>query len=226
MLVLHRRVAAEVNCRIWFSERDDHADGIIGADSIASADETWLNQEHGREVVHVNKPGDRCGEPADAAWTTELGAALLICTADCVPISIYGAGPNTTAVAAIHAGWKGLLAGVVQATAAALEQAGVNGLRAVVGPYIHAGRYEFGRSDLDNLVQRYGSHIAASTASGAPALDLGAATLVALSESGVRLDYDLRSCTAANADRYFSHRARGETERMTMGVELVAGVPA
>ncbi len=218
MLVLHRRVATNANCRIWFSQRGDHFAKPTGV--LAT---TWLKQEHGCEVVQVHKPGDRCGEPADAAWTTELSAALLIRTADCVPIALYGAGSNAAVVAAIHAGWKGMLAGVVQATVKVIQQAGIRELRAVVGPYIHASQYEFGRSDLDKLVQRYGLRIAASTSDGELALDLGAVTLAALSESGVRVDYDLRTCTAANDDRYFSYRARGETERMTMGVELVTG---
>ena len=205
----------QATCRIRFSERCDHAD------VQAHPGATWLQQEHGRAVVRVNEPGEHCGAAADAAWSTTPGATLHIRTADCVPIALYGASPSEAAIAAIHAGWKGLLAGVIQATAANMQAAGVSGLRAIIGPHIHAASYEFGQSDLAELVKRYGPQVAATTDQGTPALDLGAATQAALAQSGIALDYDLRCCTAANGERYFSHRARGETERMTMSVELL-----
>ncbi len=231
MLTLQRCITARSLGFVSFTDRCDRAgDDPVIDDPADDSHATWLNQVHGCEVVRVKSPGDQAGVSADAAWTTSPGAALAIRTADCLPIALYGATASgvsaattaaptpTPAIAAIHAGWKGLLAGVIQATAAQMRAAGIAGLRAIVGPYIHAASYEFGQSDLDKMLERYGPHVGALTSQGKPALDLGAAALAALNESDIALDYLSHSCTAAASDRYFSHRARGETERMTMTV--------
>lgn len=231
MLTLRRRIGAAV-CSVTFTERgdQDHEAGLesgdqdreagLGSGDSTVARATWLRQVHGKRTLRVTEPGEKCGEPADSVWTTEAGVVLQVHTADCVPIALYGQNLVGPAIAAIHAGWKGLLSGVVASTADAMRSAGATGLRAIIGPYIHAADYEFGQADLTLLTQRYGCAVATRTRQGTPALDLGAATAAALCESAVSLDHDVSRCTATDADRYFSHRARSEIERMVMSVRF------
>ncbi len=152
-------------------------------------------------MVHVDAPGDHTGVEADAAWTTVPGARLAVRTADCVPIVLEGDG----CVAVVHAGWRGLAAGIVRATIDAMGGA----TRAVVGPHIRVGCYEFGDRDLDEVVAALGAPVRGTTTWGAPALDLTAAVRGALGELAV---VDDGACTACS-DIYFSWRARREHER-------------
>ena len=101
----------------------DRADGDFGVDRAAGTldglrrgvfDEewTWLRQVHGAEVVVVDRPGHRAGATADAAVTGATGAVLCVQTADCVPVVLVGDG----VVGVAHAGWRGLVAGVIGST--------------------------------------------------------------------------------------------------------------
>lgn len=157
----------------------------------------------------VTEPGEHAGAPADAAVTAAPGAALVVRTADCAPVALLA----PEAVGIVHAGWRGLTLGVVEATVAALRRLGATQPEATVGPCISAARYEFGGGDLDEVAARYGDGVRAVTAGGRPALDLAAGVVAALRGAGVeRVTVDGR-CTAAGADRWFSHRARRDQGR-------------
>jgi YfiH family protein len=179
---------------------------------------TWLHQVHGAEVVVVERPGQHEGADADAAVTDELGAALAIHTADCVPLALVG----SRAVGAIHAGWRGLEAGVVEATVDQLHRLGATDLRAVVGPCIHPECYEFGSTELERVADRYGPGVWSQTSWGAPALDMPAAVNAALKQSGVE-DIDIVALCTVCDQRFFSHRARGDVGRQAMLVWLEVG---
>ena len=170
---------------------------------------TWLLQEHGSEVVRVEKPGGCAGARADAAVTDQPGAALAVLTADCAPVALVSAeGP----VGVAHAGWGGLLAGVLPSAVGALREMGASDLQAVIGPCIHPECYEFGAEDLERLTDRFGADVAGQTADGALALDLRAAVRAALAEEGVNDVDDVDICTGCSED-YFSWRARKEHAR-------------
>lgn len=171
---------------------------------------TWLRQVHGAEAVTVTGPGEHAGAAADAAVTAVPGAVLAVTTADCAPVVLVGDG----AIGVAHAGWRGLEAGVVAATVEALAALGHPPRRAVIGPCIRAPRYAFGPADLDRLARRWGDAVRATTADGAPALDLAAGVRAALAEEGIHDVADDGSCTASDPDRYWSHRARGEAGRI------------
>jgi YfiH family protein len=171
---------------------------------------TWLTQVHGADVVTVTRPGEHAGVPADAAVTAVPGAALAVTTADCVPVVLVADG----AVGVAHAGWKGLLGGVVGNTAAALAALGHPPTRAVIGPCIRPERYEFGAADLDAIAARWGDDVRATTAAGTPALDVAAGVRRALAEVGITDVIDDGTCTAAAADTYWSYRARQEPGRI------------
>jgi copper oxidase (laccase) domain-containing protein len=118
---------------------------------------------------------------------------------------------------AVHAGWRGLEAGVLQRAVQAARGLGATDLRAVLGPCIHAECYEFGPADLDAVAAKLGDGVRALTADGRPALDVPAAVAVALKEAGVTQLDDVAVCTACSQD-YFSWRARGELGRQAMVV--------
>jgi YfiH family protein len=171
---------------------------------------SWLRQVHGADVITVTSPGEHAGTEADAAVTAVPGTVLAVQTADCAPVLLTGAG--TLGVA--HAGWRGLEAGVLEATAAAMAALGGAPERAVLGPCIRARCYEFGGPDLDRVAARYGPGVRATTAWGTPALDVAAGIAEACRRLGIDLE-DLGSCTACSPN-HWSHRARAEPGRQAL----------
>jgi YfiH family protein len=176
----------------------------------------WLHQVHHRTVRRVEAapaPGDPPAE-ADAAVTALVDVPLVVLTADCAPIAIA----DDVAVGVVHAGWRGLEAGVVAAAVEALRSIGRGPVRAVIGPSIRPDHYEFGRADLDRLVARFGPGVEGRTLGGRPALDVAAGVRVAFAEVGVTDVVDTGACTAAEPDRWFSHRRDGTTGRQAVVV--------
>jgi polyphenol oxidase len=182
---------------------------------------TWLTQVHGADVVRVTVPGEHAGAAADGAVTSISGAALAVQAADCAPIALVA---TAGAVGVVHAGWRGLLDGVVARAVAELRaEAGSDEVRAVLGPCIGPECYEFSPDDLDPLVDRFGVAVAGRTTSGAPALDVRAAAAAALAELDVPLDDAWAQCTSCGDGHWYSHRARRETGRHAIVVWIDAG---
>jgi len=180
------------------------------------ADWCWLRQVHGATAVRAETVAG-LGEPpeADAAVTAVAGLPLVVLTADCAPVALA----CDDAVAVAHAGWPGLLAGVLESTVARLRSIGQGRVRAALGPCVHPARYEFGRDDLDRIVAVFGPEVEARTDTGRPALDVPAAVRAALARVDVTLDHDVDICTSGSAD-YFSHRRDGTTGRQGLVVVL------
>ena len=170
---------------------------------------TWLHQVHGAGVVRVTRPGDGAGTMADAAVTAEEGCAVAVLTADCAPVALAS---REGVVGVAHAGWRGVAAGVIEATVAEMEALGATAIEAAVGPCIHAECYEFGPADLDDVAARLGDGVRATTAAGTPALNLPAAVRGALQRAGVASIDDVGICTACSAD-HFSWRAGKDLQR-------------
>lgn len=181
--------------------------------AIADAPWSWLHQVHGSRVWEVASPGDRAGAEGDALWTASLAAPIAVQIADCAPVALIG---DNGTVAVAHAGWRGLVAGVIESTAGALRRRGAETVLAIAGPCITPAAYEFSEADLDVVADALGAGVRSVTADGRPALDMPAAVRLALARSEVDLADDLGDCTAANAGRWWSHRARGDTERQAM----------
>lgn len=185
---------------------------------IAPGEWTWLRQVHGAEVVEVHRPGDRAGSEADAAVTSVPGAVLAVHTADCAGVLLWdegGApGGDGPLVAAVHAGWRGLDTGVLQAAVATMRDRGARDLRWALGPCISPAAYEFGEEELSRLVERYGEVVRSTTGDGRPALDLRAGVAAALAEAGVMADVPGADvpCTATGGS-WFSWRARRDRGR-------------
>ncbi len=177
-----------------------------------------LHQVHGA-AVYPAESGTTAGADAprssapkaDAAVSAEPGAVLSVLTADCAPVALVAPG----VVAAVHAGWRGIAAGVLEAAVAEVRRRSEGPVRAVLGPCIHPECYEFSPADLEPIARRLGAEVAGVTAAGRPALDVPGAVRSALAGVGVADLTDVGVCTACSAD-HFSHRRDGLTGLQTM----------
>ncbi len=176
--------------------------------SIVEPSWTWVRQVHGADVVVASSAGDGAGATADAVVTAIPGVPIAVTTADCAPVVLVG----TTAVGVAHAGWRGVMAGVIEATAHELRALGAEPMAAICGPCIQPAAYEFGSSALDEIEERLGAEVRSKTASGSPALDMTAAVAAACSAAGWPAP-DRPRCTSR--PEYFSHRTRGDVGRQT-----------
>jgi polyphenol oxidase len=177
---------------------------------------TWLRQTHGAEVVVVHAAGQHRGANADAAVTKVAGAVLAVRTADCAPVLLTGIHESeVVAFGVAHAGWRGLLAGVLPAAVGALRGLGAQSVRAQLYPTIGAECYEFGAADLDALANAFGNEVRGQTVNLKPSLNMVEAVRASLARAGVTdLDLARWECTACDGDRFFSYRARQDSGRM------------
>ena len=201
-----------------FSDRR-HGDLSVAGDPVALAGRrsgivdapwTWLRQVHGTAVVTVTRPGEHAGSEADGAVTIEPDAPIAVQAADCAPVLLVADG----GIGVAHAGWRGLLDGVVGATADALTALGTAPHTAILGPCIRGRCYEFGGADLDRVVDRLGPAVRATTGWGTPAFDLAAGVAAACRDLGLALE-DSGTCTACSPS-HWSYRARGEAGRQAL----------
>jgi YfiH family protein len=170
---------------------------------------TWLRQVHGSRVVVVEKPGAMRGEEADAAVTSCAGAVLAVFTADCAPI---GLGSPEGVTGAVHGGWRGLMAGVVEATVRVMRDLGATEVVAGLGPCIAPHSYRFSPMDLEQVAGRLGLEVRSTDEAGHPSLDLRAAVKAALAQQGARLVAASPTCTHCS-ESHWSWRARADTGR-------------
>ena len=180
----------------------------------------WLRQVHSADVVVVTGQTGAAvaGQRADALVTAEAGLVLAVHTADCAPVVLRAERDRVIGVA--HAGWRGLVAGVIEEAVGAMEALGAKAVTASVGPCIHRECYEFGIDDLAAVAARCGDSVRATTRDGRGALDLVEGVRVAVERAGATFCGADPSCTACEPARYFSHRARREPERMATVVWL------
>jgi purine-nucleoside/S-methyl-5'-thioadenosine phosphorylase / adenosine deaminase len=171
----------------------------------ADVDRLALNfQVHSARVVKA--VGGRRGEHADGLWTHEPGLPMLAMTADCLPIALARADDRPPALAVLHAGWRGLLDGIVAAGAAAL---GRGALAAAVGPGIGPCCYEVGEDVAAPFRKRFGDDVVIGRN-----LDLWTAAERALRAAGVERVHRVDRCTACEQETFFSHRRdEGRTGR-------------
>lgn len=202
---------------VVFTDRaaGDLAVGSAGVDgrraAVAPVPWTWLHQVHGPRVVVVTHPGEHAGEEADAAVTATPGCTLAVQVADCAPVVLV----SDSVLGVAHAGWRGIAAGVLPATVKAMRSLDAGPIRATIGPCIHAGCYEFGASDLDDVAAVLGDGVRGVTSDGRPALDVPAAVRASLADAGVVDVDDTGVCTACSAE-HWSFRARGDAARQAV----------
>lgn len=182
--------------------------------SLAPVPWTWLHQVHGAEVVTVSTPGEGSGSDADSAVSAVADATLSVQVADCAPVLMFAPSEAGVVVAAAHAGWRGLLGGVLEATVQVMADLGGHDVSYWVGPCISPQAYEFSEVELRSLEDRFGDGVRGRTNDGKPALDMTSAVDAAMIRAGVsggRLG-DASTCTAGS-ESHWSHRAAGDTCR-------------
>jgi polyphenol oxidase len=177
------------------------------------AEPRWLSQVHGARVADLDGLHDAENPPeADVALTRRPGCVCAILTADCLPILL--AADSGAAVAAAHAGWRGLAGGVIEAAVGALALA-PESLMAWLGPAIGPRHFEVGGEVRDLLLAEDPEASAwfAPNARGRFLADLPALARRRLARLGVQRIYGGGECTFSHADKYFSHRRDGTTGR-------------
>lgn len=171
-----------------------------------------LSQVHSavvREVRRTEDPKLVRAEEGDALIAREAGVAVGVRTADCIPLLL--AHPHTGAVAAVHAGWRGVEAGIA---GAAVRTMGVSAseLIAVAGPHIRLASFEVGEDVAERLEAASSAQNVVSRAYAKPHVDLFRVLKAQLADIGVRLE-DLGGDTFADVGRFFSYRRDGKTGR-------------
>lgn len=157
-------------------------------------------QVHGATIVDA---GAAAGD-ADGLVTTNAGVAPAVLVADCLPVVVAGAG----GVAVLHAGWRGLAAGILPLGVSALRERGVTGpLEAAIGPAAGPCCYEVG----EELRERFPDAVRGAN------LDLKAIAEAQLRSSGVAAVHDVAVCTICD-ERYFSYRREGDAAGRQAGI--------
>lgn len=181
----------------------------------------WLRQVHGTRVLELDSLSVVAKVPpeADASMTTTRGVVCVVQTADCLPILLCDAAG--TRVAAVHAGWRGLVNGVVEATLARFQKPAEQML-AWLGPAIGADAFEVGDEVRDAFVD---SAAEASScfrphAPGKWHADLASLARLRLQRVGVTQIYGGTWCTVSDAQEFFSYRRDKVTGRMATVIWL------
>lgn len=171
----------------------------------------WLKQVHGTAVVdaaianHANE--------ADGSFTTQAGVVCAVLTADCLPVFLCDR--RGTTVAVLHAGWRGLAAGIIEAGIARMGIPG-EALLAWLGPAIGPAAFEVGDDVREVFVRTDADSTRAFTANprGRWFADIYQLARRRLERQGVTAIYGGEYCTVTQADLFYSYRRDGVTGRM------------
>jgi polyphenol oxidase len=205
---------ASLNCSLSGGDDRDavlenraRALGAVGGNTLVG-----LMQVHGADVVEVTEPWQPgAGPSADGMVTRRPGVALGIVTADCAPILLADA--HTGVVGAAHAGWRGAVAGVIEATVNAMIGLGAQRgmIAAGIGPCIGQPSYEVGTDVYEAVVSNDTDHadfFATGRREGHWQFDLAGYCAARLAGTGVCSVVTIAADTAADEPRFFSHRRR------------------
>ena len=168
----------------------------------------WLEQVHSAIAVEAGSEQRR----ADACWSSEAGQVCAVMTADCLPLLFCDR--QGTRVAACHAGWRGLVNGVIPATVDCFEEA--EDLLVWLGPAIGAAAFQVGKDVYDAVIALDAHHAAAFEQQDDEhwLCDIYRVARGVLENCGVSAVYGGDDCTHDDADRFFSYRRDGACGRM------------
>jgi YfiH family protein len=201
---------APVSVNAWATLRssgDMRGEGRSALEALLPSEPIWLRQVHGTRVVDADA---RPRLPdADAAVARLPGTVCAVLTADCMPVFLTDESASVVGVA--HAGWRGLSAGVIEATLDAMRVPPPT-ILAWLGPAIGPHAYEVG----EDVRAAFGSYEWAfrPTRPGHWLLDLYAVARARLAEAGVGRVYGGGYCTYRDSERFFSYRRDRAAERM------------
>ena len=180
----------------------------------------WIEQVHGTRTVRLST--ETRGACADASWTDQPGEVCVVMTADCLPVLL--ADDQGRCVAAAHAGWKGLLAGVIESAIAAMPVRPSN-LQAWIGPAIGANAYQVGAEIRSAFVERSRGDVEwfRPDGTGRFRCDLAGIARQRLKAAGVEQISGGQWCTASDPADFFSFRRDGVCGRMAALIWLAPG---
>ncbi|MCA6222901.1 purine nucleoside phosphorylase YfiH [Photorhabdus antumapuensis] len=178
----------------------------------------WLEQVHGTRVVRLNdQPLE--DNRADAVYTNIPGQVCAVMTADCLPVLFCSSAGDE--VAAAHAGWRGLCAGVLENTITQFK-AKPNQIQAWLGPAIGAKKFEVGNEVLEAFTIQHADLSQAFTPFGEKYLaDIYLLAKLKLQSVGVKAIFGGSECTVSNKEKFFSYRRDGITGRMATLIWLI-----
>lgn len=182
--------------------------------AMLGARPVWLRQVHGAGVLRLDaETPDRPDTPADACWTSERGIACVVSVADCLPVLLASA--DGTVVGAAHAGWRGLAAGILEATISAMAAPG-DRLLAWLGPAIGPAAFEVGADVVSAFTADDAGAASAFVVKtdGKWGCDLYALARRRLRGMGVERVYGGGHCTFNDEQYFYSYRREGVTGRM------------
>lgn len=179
--------------------------------AVLPAEPVWLQQVHGIRVLDID--GGMGSTEADASVTHQVGRVCAVLTADCLPVLFCDC--EGEVVAAAHAGWRGLLGGMLEASVAAMHIPAAN-VMAWLGPAIGAQAFEVGDEVRDAFIAEQPEASAAFAAHrpGKWLADIYALARMRLLRIGVTRIYGGDACTYTDAARFYSYRRDGVTGRM------------
>lgn len=168
----------------------------------------WLTQVHGTRIVEASTPGPH---EADAVYTRSPGMVCAVMTADCLPVLLCA--QDGSVVAAVHAGWKGLLAGIIQTTVCTMA---TGNLMAWLGPAIGPSAFEVGPEVREAFVSQNSECAPAFRETGENKwlTDIYQLARIALGSSGVSDIFGGHWCTYRQPADFFSYRRDRITGRM------------
>lgn len=184
--------------------------------ALVDAPWTMTVERHGVAVREVGSPGNGDGDEADVLSTSCASAVLGVWAGDCAPVILVA---DDGRIVAAHAGWRGVVGGVLDVAVEALGAGRAGAVSGFLGPTIGPCCYEFGGDDLARVARAVGAsadRVTARDRLGRPSLDMRVAVEVGLARHGIEIDTDA-PCTGCDL-RYFSHRVRGERERHVVAV--------
>lgn len=179
--------------------------------TLMPSEPVWLEQVHGIAVANADSAS--CLPRADACIATHRSAVCVVMTADCLPVLLCD--QQGTVVGAVHAGWKGLAAGVIEATVQAMNVPAQN-LMAWLGPAISRDAFEVG-SEVREIFMGVDPQASAAFVAGQGGkwlADMYSLARLRLNVLGITQIYGGDHCTYKDAGRFFSYRRDGVTGRM------------
>jgi YfiH family protein len=190
---------ASLNLGLWTDDDGDRVrENRARVERLGGGRLAQVHQVHGTAVIEA-RPGNGGPPPdADGQVTAQRGVAPMALAADCLPVALIA----PEGVAMLHAGWRGLAAGILAAGADTLRGLGASRIAAAIGPGIGPCCYEVGEE------------VHAAFGTSGRTIDLKALARERLEQAGAAEVHDCGLCTACDAERFFSHRRdRGVTGR-------------
>ncbi|UXU75181.1 MULTISPECIES: peptidoglycan editing factor PgeF [unclassified Paracoccus (in: a-proteobacteria)] len=214
---------AGLNCGLGSSDQAEmvaiNRSRVADAMGVEADHLLTVHQVHSADIAVLDQDAaiaDLAGRRADGIVTNRPGVALAVLTADCQPILLADA--QAGVIGAVHAGWRGALAGVIEAAVGAMSDLGARHIRAVIGPCISQRAYEVGEDFMDEVLAEDPAHHRFFVAgpNGRPMFDLPGFGLMRLREAGVEAEWT-RHCTYSDPERFYSYRRSTHQQQADYG---------